>query len=150
MSVLGLDPGKKGGYGIVNEDGTVQVYGRMPLIGKDFDTALLAELFDRADHAGIEKVGAMPGQGVTSMFNFGYGYGLLCGIAKGKMKPHTLVRPQAWQKVMLAGLGGGTKEAAVQRCLQLWPETADFFRVKANQGASDALLIAEYIRRTMK
>ena len=144
----GWDPGKKGGYGSVDEEGRIVEYGRMPILAKAYDEQAIREFVVSCGHVAIEKVGARPGQGGVSNFTFGDGYGLLRGTASGTATPYTLVLPQTWQKVMLAGMNkDDTKAAAVQRCLQLWPETAEFFRVKANQGASDALLVAEWLRR---
>ncbi len=98
----------------------------------------------------IEKVHAMPKQGVSSSFNFGTGFGLWIGICAGLGLRYELVTPQRWQKEMLAGMQGG-KDASCIRAQELFPE-ADLKRgprsKKLHDGRSDALLIAEYGRRT--
>lgn len=93
----------------------------------------------------LERQQAMPGQGVTSMFSIGYGFGLIEGLLVALGLPYVVVGPQAWQKVMLAGTSGTTKERALTVARRLYP-TADLGRRK-DAGRADALLIAEWGRR---
>ena len=150
----GIDPGKAGAWAVVNWDGSWVDGGLVPMIGKEYDergmVRHLSFCLGRDAHFAIEKVGAMPGQGVTSMFSFGQGYGLWRGIVVGLGLSYELVRPQAWQKEMLAGLPRGkqTKESAVQKAKQLWPEIP--INRKKDWGLADAALIAEWLRRTRK
>lgn len=95
----------------------------------------------------IEKVHAMPGQGVTSMFSMGYGCGLWEGLLAGLGLPYERVAPQRWQKLMLADEGKG-KDAARLQAQRLYPHEAHLFARKKDDGRADALLIAEYGRRT--
>lgn len=109
----------------------------------------LAEETERDEvHAFIEKVGAMPGQGVTSMFSFGYGFGVWMGILAALKIPHTLVTPQAWKKEMFAGYDKDTDSRVIAR--RLFPvQTEESLSRKKDHGRADALLIAEYGRRHM-
>ena len=99
-------------------------------------------------HVGLEKVHAMPGQGVTSMFSMELGYGMWLGLLAAFDIPHTLVTPQAWKKVMMSGMGK-EKDASRIRALQLYPHLSNDLKLKKHHGRADALLIAEYIKRTI-
>ena len=98
-------------------------------------------------HAFLEKVHAMPGQGVTSMFTFGRNLGFLRGLLVGYGLPFEDVPPQTWQKGV--GVGGSyptkahRKRAHKQLAEQLFPRT------KITLADADALLIAEYGHRLM-
>lgn len=94
----------------------------------------------------IEKQQAMPKQGVVSMFGLGRGYGIWEGLIAARYWPYTLVRPQKWKAELLDGTKKD-KPAARIRAGQLFP-LAELGKRKDN-GRSDALLIAEYARRTM-
>jgi len=87
---------------------------------------------------------------VASSFNFGMGYGMWIGIVVGLGLPYELVTPQRWQKEMLAGMQGG-KDASCIRAQELFPE-ADLRlgprSKKLHDGRADALLLAEFGRRT--
>lgn len=95
----------------------------------------------------VEHVGSMPGQGVTSMFNFGMGWGLVRGILAGLGIPYELVRPQAWKKVMLAGM---PKDSEYHVASRLWP-TVNWKPTARHKnfhdGWVDAALISEFGRR---
>jgi hypothetical protein len=93
----------------------------------------------------IEKVHSMPRQGVASSFNFGEGYGLWQGLIVGLGLRFEKVTPQRWQKEMLAGMQGG-KEASIIKAQELFPQAE--LDKKKHHGRADALLIAEYGRRT--
>lgn len=86
----------------------------------------------------IEDVGAAPGQGVTSMFTFGYGAGAVAGAAAALGHPIQLVRPQKWQK--WARLRPGAR-ASQDRASQLFPAHAGLFKRATDHGRSDAVLI---------
>ncbi len=93
----------------------------------------------------LEKVHSMPKQGVSSSFNFGEGYGIWQGLIVGLGLRWEKVTPQRWQKEMLAGMQGG-KDASIIKAQELFPQ-AELSR-KKDHGRADALLIAEYGRRT--
>lgn len=90
----------------------------------------------------IEHVNAMPGQGVTSMFNFGVSYGIIQGVAAALYLPFILVPPRSWKK--RAGLLNSEKDRARAMAQQFFPE-ADLAR-KKDVGRADAILIAMFGR----
>jgi crossover junction endodeoxyribonuclease RuvC len=118
------------------------------------DAALLADLVRESIAASeaenermagiVERVGAMPGQGVTSMFNFGQSFGVLLGVLAALGVRHRLVQPASWKRA--AKLTGQEKDAARQLALRLWPERSKDFMRKADIGRADAALIAYFGR----
>jgi crossover junction endodeoxyribonuclease RuvC len=90
-------------------------------------------------HVVIERVGAMPGQGVTSMFNFGRSAGIIEGVVVGLKIPHTYVTPQTWTKAVGRAAG---KDASRMRAMELFPAKADLFKRAKDDGRADAALIA--------
>ena len=94
-------------------------------------------------HVFLEKVSAMPGQGVTGMFRFGQNLGQWQGLLSGLQLPYTMVTPQAWKKQ--AGLIKSPKGASIILARQLWPENSEDFKYKtADEGRAEAALIARY------
>ena len=90
----------------------------------------------------LEKVGAMPKQGVSSTFKFGQHYGLLRGLLVALQIPREFPTPQTWQKA-LGCLTGGDKNVSKAKAAQLWPD------IKWTHATADAALIAEYGRREL-
>ena len=148
--IIGIDPGLTGGIAILDsrnkelirvedmpiipEGGKKKVsgHGLMKIIGG----------YTRQDvqMVYLEKVGARPGQGVVSMFNFGRSYGAIESAVSVLGFPLTYVTPQRWKRS--AGLVGSPKDASRGKVLDLYPE-ADVHRKKDN-GRADAVLIARY------
>jgi crossover junction endodeoxyribonuclease RuvC len=87
----------------------------------------------------LEKVGAMPGQGVSSMFQFGRGVGMYEGVLAALQVPVTYVTPQQWQKEM--NVRGG-KDGNRARAAELFPAYANMFAKKKDDGRADAALMA--------
>jgi len=152
--IIGIDPGKKGGIAVY-QDNKWEVH-MMPLSGKDINEKALDEIFfdiygrmsgndQKTAMAYLEKVHAMPGQGVTSMFTFGMGYGILRGILTANWIPYQLVTPQAWKKVVLAGLSKEKTESC-NYVLRKYPEIELMPGRKRvpDLGIADAVCIAEY------
>lgn len=105
----------------------------------------LADLFNvffsGADHAYVEQVNAMPGQGVTSMFNFGEAYGTLkMGVAMAGV-PYTLISPVKWKAEMALNSDG---EKSRSRALTLFPAESKFFARKMDHNRAEAALLAWY------
>jgi len=144
--IIGIDPGNTGAIAFLGDDMRLIEVVDMPLManGKknQVNAAALARIFDREDciHAYVEKVGAMPGQGVASMFNFGMGFGVIKGVLAARCIPYELITPQAWKKA--AKLIGKDKDNARTLAQQLYPE-APLDR-KKDIGRADAILIARY------
>jgi crossover junction endodeoxyribonuclease RuvC len=94
-------------------------------------------------HIYLEKVSAMPGQGVTGMFRFGQNLGQWQGLLAGMGLDYTMVTPQAWKRQ--AGLIGADKVDSVVLARKFWPEHSDMFKYKtADEGRAEAALIARY------
>lgn len=144
--IIGIDPGCSGAIAVLDENGGHIAHMLMPTmkVGKGNrvnGAALAAFLREHVEcHAYLEKVGAMPGQGVTSTFTFGHAAGVAEGILQGLGIPYTLVTPQSWKKT--AGLIGKDKDAARTRAIQLYPELRVLDLKGKGQAVADAILIA--------
>ena len=155
--IIGIDPGLDGGLAAITPEGLqVAVMPCYDLPGsnrKDIDEGQVVRwLTTYAVHGAnvfIEKVHAMPKQGVRSMFTFGSGWGLIRGICAGLQLPYELVTPQSWQRVMLQGQSVGSEYLVASR---LWP-TIDWRATERcrtpHSGMVDAALIAECGRRRL-
>jgi crossover junction endodeoxyribonuclease RuvC len=143
---IGIDPGANGGMATIEPPDTVYAF-PFKKISMKLISSMLEDLAGRREcHALIEVVHAMPGQGVTSMFNFGYNFGVLEGLLIGSGIPYDRVTPQAWQKEFdLYKLPGETKTAKKNRHKELAQQM--FPDLKVTHATADALLIAEYCRR---
>jgi crossover junction endodeoxyribonuclease RuvC len=145
LNIIAIDPGLKGAIAI-HHDGQTTAH-PMPIAGKVLDLPTIASLVRSAspDLAVIEKVGAMPGQGVSSTFTFGCGYGMLQGLLTGLGVPIELVIPQAWKKLVLAGTTKD-KDAAIAYCRRAFPDVPLVLprcRVP-HDGVADALCLMQY------
>ena len=143
---IGIDPGVSGGI-VVLRDGEPMTWARMPVVksGKSsrVDGAQLARMLQPYEaHAFVELVGAMPGQGVSSMFTFGHAAGSVDGVLAALSIPVTKVTPQAWKR--RAGLIGKDKDAARSRAIQLWPTWGALGKKWEGQALADAALIARF------
>ncbi len=146
--ILGVDPGKSGGWAILTPEGAR--VGVMPLAGKDLDLGALAVAWRGASYAVVEAVHSMPGQGVASCFSFGRSFGSVLGVLAGIGVPVELVTPQAWKKLILPGTLKD-KDAAIAWCRRVHPGVSLIPNERArvpHDGIADALCIAEYGRRT--
>lgn len=94
---------------------------------------------------GLESVHAMPMQGVTSMFSMGRGLGIWQGLLAAFEIPYTMITPQRWKKTLMDGMPKG-KESSIVRAKQLFPGAE--LTLKKHHNRADALLIAEYLRRS--
>ena len=152
MNYIGIDPGKSGGIAVIHVDGDTDrtnesrtyPYSNEKLreityeLSRDYSENVLCF---------VEKVGAMPKQGVTSMFNFGTSFGYILGVLETNGVPYQLVPPQRWKKHF--GLDGD-KTKSVACCKRLFPDVCLLPTprcTKDNDGMAEALLIAEYAKR---
>lgn len=147
--IVGIDPGVSGALAALNEAGEVLETLNTPCVkvgtkSRVNGAAVAAWLrgLGAIEHAYLEKVGAMPGQGVSSMFTFGHSAGVVEGILQGMSIPYTLVTPQAWKK--RGGLVGTDKDAARSRAIQLYPNLRVLDLKGRGQAVADAILIARY------
>lgn len=161
--VIGIDPGITGAVVVLNMDGSLVTASRCPSTptGKgskrEFDWDGMRKLIEpcsflagKQSRCAIELVGPMPKQGVTSMFNFGRGYGIWIGIVCSHLMSMTFVKPRRWQDEMLDGYpkGKATKQSAVLVAKSLWPDIP--IQKKVDWGIADAALIAEWHRRNAR
>jgi crossover junction endodeoxyribonuclease RuvC len=151
MFVIGCDPGAGGAIAILTQDGKLVHVFDMPSVeiisgGKAkrrvSPEMLAAELRLYADQgavAYVEQVGAMPGQGVSSMFAFGQAFGIVLGVMDGLAIPTQTVTPAKWKKDMKLNQG---KDAARAKAAQIWPGHAGEFKRVKDDGKAEAGLIA--------
>ena len=145
MKVLGIDPGLDGAIALLG-DGFLAVRD-MPTAGelkRRVVVAAEAAGIIRAwtpDIAVIERVHAMPKQGVTSSFRFGQALGTIEGVLGALLIPVEYVTPQAWKKHFRLT---ANKDDARLRAIQTWPRIADELRRKKDADKAEALLIAQY------
>jgi crossover junction endodeoxyribonuclease RuvC len=152
LVVLGIDPGAHGAIAMLRPDGSLHSVLDMPgnLIKRGSRQVLevspyalaqmlmgpaLAGLIDRAV---IERVGAMPGQGVSSMFAFGRHVGMVEGVLAGLSIPVSYVLPQAWRRQCRVPDG---KDGSRLKASQLWPAHAATFQRGKDDGRAEACLI---------
>ena len=96
----------------------------------------------------IEQVSAMPGQGVTSMFNFGQSFGILKGICSAMQMPVYFVRPAKWKKYF--NLINSEKDASRTRAIEIYPYFSAQLSKKKDSNKADAILIASFYYETYK
>ena len=96
----------------------------------------------------VEQVSAMPGQGVTSMFNFGQSFGILKGICAAMQLPIYFVRPAKWKKYF--NLINAEKDASRTRAIEIFPYYSSNLSKKKDSNKADAILIASFFHETYK
>ena len=96
----------------------------------------------------IEQVSAMPGQGVTSMFNFGQSFGILKGICSAMKLPMYFVRPAKWKKYF--NLINSEKDASRTKAIEIFPYFSQELSKKKDANKADAILIASFYNETYK
>jgi len=96
----------------------------------------------------IEQVSAMPGQGVTSMFNFGQSFGILKGVCSAMQLPIYFVRPAKWKKYF--NLINSEKDASRTRAIEVFPYFSNQLSRKKDSNKADAILIASFYYETYK
>ena len=148
MTAIGIDPGKSGALAWIHEgDGDIpRAVGVIPF-GEEYCETLFMLSNDKNTVCCLEHVGAMPGQGVTSMFSFGQNFGFIQGLLTAFSIPYELVRPQRWKKEF--GITGD-KNTSIAVCKRLFPAVSllptERCR-KESDGMAEALLLCEYARR---
>ena len=157
MKIIGIDPGLSGGIAIL-EDNVIKVLFDMPVMSdgkknkRQLNSALLVKLIkdnikDTEDTVMVvEQVNAMPGQGVTSMFNFGQTFGAIKGICAALGLPIFLVRPAKWKKHF--ELINSSKDASRTKAIEMYPSISEQLSKKKDVNKSDAVLIARYYSET--
>ena len=144
MSVWGIDVGLNGAIALFDMiEGHLEVHD-MPVMEinkkRQVNPQLLTNILEQHDApVFIEQVGARPGQGVSSMFNFGKSYGICLGVSAGLKLPSTTVSPVMWQRACKVEKG---KDGNRLRATQTFPNFSNLFARKKDDGRADAALIA--------
>ena len=160
MLIIGIDPGISGSICFFKNGKIIDVI-EMPVMtdGKKNKrqvngSQIYNEISKRVDHYGkdirviIEQVSAMPGQGVTSMFNFGQSFGILKGICSAMQLPMFFVRPAKWKKYF--NLINSQKDASRTRAIEIFPYFSTQLSKKKDSNKADAILIASFYYETYK
>ena len=153
MILLGIDPGVSGALSVYEHKKLVEVLD-MPTMSegkknkKQINSAQLSlEIKKRINGSDenavvIEHVTAMPGQGVTSMFNFGQSFGVIKGICSALNLPVYFVRPVKWKKHF--NLIGSSKDASRTKAIEMFPSFSNNMTRKKDANKADAILIGRY------
>ena len=161
MLIIGIDPGISGSICFF-EDGKIVDVIEMPTMteGKKNKkqvngSQIYNEIFKRINKLPkkdirviVEQVSAMPGQGVTSMFNFGQSFGILKGICSAMQLPIYFVRPAKWKKYF--NLINSEKDASRTRAIEIFPYFSSQLSKKKDANKADAILIASFYYETYK
>ena len=161
MLIIGIDPGISGSICFF-QDGKIIDVVEMPTMtegknnkkqvnGSQIFNEILFRIkkLDKKDvKVIIEQVSAMPGQGVTSMFNFGQSFGILKGICSAMQLPMYFVRPAKWKKYF--NLINSEKDASRTRAIEIFPYFSGQLSRKKDSNKADAILIASFYYETYK
>ena len=161
MLIIGIDPGISGSICFL-EDGKIIDVIEMPTMadgkknkrqvnGSQIYNEILKKLNNSKKNETkviIEHVSAMPGQGVTSMFNFGQSFGILKGICSAMQLPMYFVRPAKWKKYF--NLINSEKDASRTKAIEIFPYFSSQLSKKKDANKADAILIASFYYETYK
>ena len=161
MLIIGIDPGISGSICFF-EDGKILDVVEMPTMieGKKNkrqvngsqvynEISKRIKKIDKKDiRVIIEQVSAMPGQGVTSMFNFGQSFGILKGICSAMQLPMYFIRPAKWKKYF--NLINSEKDASRTKAIEIFPYYSSNLSKKKDSNKADAILIASYYYETFR
>ena len=161
MLIIGIDPGISGSICFFDNGKVIDVI-EMPTMtegkknkkqvnGSQIYNEILKRIknFEKQDiKVVIEQVSAMPGQGVTSMFNFGQSFGILKGICSAMQLPMYFVRPAKWKKYF--NLIKSEKDASRTRAIEIFPYFSSHLSKKKDSNKADAILIASFYYETYK
>ncbi len=160
MLIIGIDPGISGSICFFKDGKIIEVI-EMPVMtegkknkkqvnGSQIYNEFLKKINGKDDEIRvvIEQVSAMPGQGVTSMFNFGQSFGILKGICSAMQLPMFFVRPAKWKKYF--NLINSQKDASRTRAIEIFPYFSTKLSKKKDSNKADAILIASFYYETHK
>ena len=161
MLIIGIDPGITGAICFF-EDGKIIDVVEMPNMAEGKKNKrqvngaqIYHEIYKRIKNLEkkdikvvIEQVAAMPGQGVTSMFNFGQSFGVLKGICAAMQIPMYFVRPAKWKKYF--NLINSEKDASRTKAIEIFPHFSTQLSRKKDSNKADAILISSFFYETYK
>ena len=157
MKILGIDPGLSGAIAILENNKVLGIYD-MPVMAegkknkKQLNSAQLVNIIKENTQNNeevvvvVEQVNAMPGQGVTSMFNFGQTFGAIKGICAALKLPIFFVRPSKWKKYF--ELINSSKDSSRTKVIEMYPSLSNELSRKKDVNKSDAILIARFYNET--
>jgi crossover junction endodeoxyribonuclease RuvC len=157
MKIIGIDPGLSGAIAVLENNKVLNIFD-MPVMpeGKknkrQLNSAQLVSLIkaniksDENIAVIVEQVNAMPGQGVTSMFNFGQTFGAIKGVCAALELPIFFVRPSKWKKHF--ELINASKDASRTKVIEMYPTLSSELAKKKDVNKSDAILIARFYSET--
>ncbi len=157
MIIIGIDPGISGAISVLENKKVIDVYDTPTMIegkknkrqvnGAQVANIIKQRLNDKKEVVvAVEHVNAMPGQGVTSMFNFGQSFGVIKGICSALSIPIYFVRPTKWKKHF--NLINTNKDASRTKVIEIYPEISSKLSRKKDSNKADAILIARYFNDT--
>ena len=157
MIIFGIDPGISGGISILENKKVIEVYDTPTMIDgkknkRQVNGAQITNIIKERLNSNkeiivvVEHVNAMPGQGVTSMFNFGQSFGVIKGICSALSLPIYFVRPTKWKKYF--NLIKTNKDASRTKVIEVYPEISSKISRKKDINRADAILIARYFNDT--
>ena len=157
MIIIGIDPGINGAISIIENKKILEVYDTPTMIDgkknkRQINSAQVTNIIkerlntDKEVVVVVEHVNAMPGQGVTSMFNFGQSFGVIKGICAALNLPIYFVRPTKWKKYF--NLIKTNKDASRTKVIEVYPEISSKLHRKKDSNRADAILIALYFNDT--
>ncbi len=157
MKIIGIDPGLSGAIAILENNKVLHIFD-IPVMSegkknkRQLNSALLVSLLrdnitnDEEVAVVVEQVNAMPGQGVTSMFNFGQTFGAIKGICAALDLPIFFVRPSKWKKHF--ELINSSKDSSRTKAIEMYPKLSKQLAKKKDVNKSDAILIARFFSET--
>ena len=157
MKIIGIDPGLSGAIAILENNRVLNIF-EIPVMpeGKknkrQLNSAQLVKLLrdniskNEEVAVVVEQVNAMPGQGVTSMFNFGQTFGAIKGICASLGLPIFFVRPSKWKKHF--ELINSSKDSSRTKAIEMYPSLSNDLAKKKDVNKSDAILIARFFSET--
>ena len=157
MKIVGIDPGLSGAIAILENNNVLNIFD-MPVMAegkknkRQLNSAQLAHIIRENTVKNeeitivVEQVNAMPGQGVTSMFNFGQTFGAIKGISAALNLPIFFVRPSKWKKHF--ELINSSKDSSRTKVIEMYPSLSSQLTKKKDVNKSDAILIARYYYET--
>ena len=157
MKIIGIDPGLNGAIVIMENNKVLSVFD-MPVMSegkknkRQLNSAQLTRIIKENTltnddiNVVVEQVNAMPGQGVTSMFNFGQTFGAIKGVCAALELPIFFVRPAKWKKHF--ELINASKDSSRTKVIEMYPTLSNVLAKKKDVNKSDAILIARYFSET--
>ena len=157
MKIIGIDPGLSGAIAVLKNNKVLNIFD-MPVMSegkknkRQLNSALLVSLLKENLTSSeevsvvVEQVNAMPGQGVTSMFNFGQTFGAIKGICAALDLPIFFVRPSKWKKHF--ELINSSKDSSRTKAIEMYPKLSMQLSKKKDVNKSDAILIARFFSET--